>query len=230
MHIIPVIDLCNGQAVHARMGRRDAYQPIRTALCPRADPMEVVRAYLTVYHFNTVYLADLDALEQRGNNNHIIDKLHDGFPALNFWVDAGFTDNKYCLRERIHPIIASEAGTSCRQLALANKAPNNVILSLDFSGKKLKGDDNLLKNAHAWPGTIIVMSLHRVGTEQGPDMDLLRDIKSKAPGKKIFAAGGIRHGQDLERLAALGISGALLASALHNGQINAAILQRYGDI
>lgn len=227
MYIIPVIDLCNGVVVHARKGLRTTYQPIKTMLCPSSDPVEVVRAYLTVYQFKTMYIADLDAITGRGDNSQIIAKLHDSFPALNFWIDAGFTNNKPAFADRSHPVIASETGISHQALTLITEAGDPIILSLDFSDTKLIGDEAILELSHIWPETIIVMSLSRVGSGVGPDLALLRSIRTRAPRKRIFAAGGIRNGCDLERLAAMDITGVLVASALHNGQINTAILQKY---
>ena len=64
------------------------------------------------------------------------------------------------------------------------------------------------------------MELKQVGSEQGPATQRLEVIKHKAGNKEIFAAGGIRHNADLEQLATLSISGALVATALHNGNLN----------
>jgi phosphoribosylformimino-5-aminoimidazole carboxamide ribotide isomerase len=42
----------------------------------------------------------------------------------------------------------------------------------------------------------------------------------------LYAAGGVRDEQDLLNLRALGMHGALVASALHNLQINGASLSK----
>jgi phosphoribosylformimino-5-aminoimidazole carboxamide ribotide isomerase len=61
------------------------------------------------------------------------------------------------------------------------------------------------------------MTLARVGSGAGPDLETLSEICGVAPGKRIFAAGGVRDAADLGLLARAGIAGALVASCLHDG-------------
>ncbi len=70
------------------------------------------------------------------------------------------------------------------------------------------------------------MNLARVGSQAGPDFDLLRSLQWQGAGKRFYAAGGVRHGTDLQALADMGVSGALIASALHDGHITAGNLAR----
>ena len=64
------------------------------------------------------------------------------------------------------------------------------------------------------------MSLSRVGSSAGPDFKLLHRLRNLAPENKIYAAGGVRDHSDLERLNEMGISGALLSTALHQGRVH----------
>ena len=58
-HIVGVIDLLDGQAVHAIAGNRNQYQPI--AFC-NGDPLALV-AYYRTFGLSALYVADLDAIE-----------------------------------------------------------------------------------------------------------------------------------------------------------------------
>ena len=69
---------------------------------------------------------------------------------------------------------------------------------------------------------MIVMTLTRVGMDEGPDLDRIAAISARARDRKIFAAGGVRGGEDLVALARCGAAGALVASALHDGRLNRA--------
>ena len=80
----------------------------------------------------------------------------------------------------------------------------------------------LRDNADAWPSKVIVMTLARVGSKSGPDMQRLNAIKSRVPKKQLYAAGGIRDGADLAALAHSEIAGALVATSLHNGTLTGA--------
>ena len=89
MKIIPVIDILSGQAVSAYRGERDGYQPLQSALCHSAEPADVMRGFLSLYPFTTVYLADLDAILGRGNNNAVVNRLAEAFPSVQLWLDNG---------------------------------------------------------------------------------------------------------------------------------------------
>ena len=65
MDVIPVIDIKNGQVVHAQGGRRDSYRPIRTPLSPTSAPADVAAGLLRLAPFRNLYIADLDAIEGR---------------------------------------------------------------------------------------------------------------------------------------------------------------------
>ena len=63
VELIPVIDLKGGQVVRAQFGRRDDYWPIQSPLSATSDPIDVARGLLSLYPFETFYIADLDAIE-----------------------------------------------------------------------------------------------------------------------------------------------------------------------
>jgi phosphoribosylformimino-5-aminoimidazole carboxamide ribotide isomerase len=57
-------------------------------------------------------------------------------------------------------------------------------------------------------------------------MNRLANIKSRAIGRQIYAAGGVRDANDLASLARAGISGALVATSLHDGKLTGAQIAR----
>ncbi len=57
-----MIDLLNGQAVHAVGGRRAYYQPIQSILHASSEPIPLARALRDSLGLQTLYLADLDAI------------------------------------------------------------------------------------------------------------------------------------------------------------------------
>jgi uncharacterized protein related to proFAR isomerase len=99
------------------------------------------------------------------------------------------------------------------------RAGPNAPLSLDFRGDAFVGPPELLAEACLWPNRIIVMTLARVGSGEGPDLARLGDIIARAGSRAVFAAGGVRHADDLKALRDLGVAGALVATALHQGRI-----------
>lgn len=228
LKIIPAIDLMKGRVVHARHGCRASYQPIRTALCQNAEPSAVIDALLSLHPFKTLYIADLDALMHCGSNNALIGRLTQAYPELKFWIDQGLTGGTTVLPEQRNRIavIGSESLETATVPLLA-QSRRQLILSLDYSADRLLGPRSLLNRSDIWPETIIVMNLSRVGTNKGPELLQLERFIRQYPEKTFVAAGGVREEQDLVQLDSLGVSAALVASALHNGQLDASVVSRF---
>jgi phosphoribosylformimino-5-aminoimidazole carboxamide ribotide isomerase len=233
MDVIPVIDLKDGVVVHARMGMRSAYAPIKTPLSPTSRPGDVARGLLSIFPFKKFYVADLDAIEHRGDNKAALRQLSAEYPDLVFWVDAGIADiynaERWLEAGLGHLVLGSETQRDSKLIRhlCRNK---RTILSLDFRGDAFLGPVSLLNNTNTWPMKIIVMTLARVGTASGPDMNRLTTIKSRVVNRQIYAAGGVRDANDLALLARAGIAGALVATSLHNGKLTGAQIARLSGV
>lgn len=229
MDVIPVLDLKGGLVVHARMGMRSQYRPIDTPLSPSSRPLDVARGLLSIHPFTAFYIADLDAIERRADNDAALMELKKAFPDLVFWVDNGVADlagAKRWLDAGIGYLVIGSEVQGSGELLRHLQHDDRVVLSLDFRGDAFMGPAALLDDADAWPADIIVMTLARVGSAVGPDMARLAAIKARAPGKRVYAAGGVRGADDLAALAEAGISGALVATCLHNGTLTGAQIAR----
>jgi phosphoribosylformimino-5-aminoimidazole carboxamide ribotide isomerase len=228
MKLIPVIDLKGGEVVHARRGERDSYRPIVSPLCRGSRPEDVVAGLLGVYPFDSLYIADLGAIQGQGDHAREIAALGRAFPQLELWVDCGLGDADAC-----RDWLAGNAGS----LVLGSEAVRDpqilrrlgpdlqagrLILSLDYRGDGFLGPTELRDQAEDWPARVIAMTLARVGSGAGPDFARLDEVKRHGRGRDIFAAGGVRGGEDLLELARRGISGVLVASALHERRIGRA--------
>jgi phosphoribosylformimino-5-aminoimidazole carboxamide ribotide isomerase len=220
--IIPAIDLKGGVVVHARGGKREDYRPLATPLGPADDPLAIARALLAITGSPILYVADLDAIEGRGNNFETCRALADALPAATLWIDAGFSDVGECaFWLPLGAILA--IGSECLATREAwediqASFGGSVLLSLDFDGAGLRGPADLAQPA-LWSDRLIVMDLGRVGTGQGPDVERLKDIVSRADGRAVYAAGGVRNIDDLEALAETGARGALASTSLHEGRV-----------
>jgi HisA/HisF family protein len=222
MDIIPVLDLRGGIVVRAHMGQRNQYRPLESPLSATSDPIDVMRGLYSVYPFATFYVADLDAIMGTGNNDAALRRLRAEFTAAAFWVDNGVADlssaSSWLDAKLGHLVIGSESQRDAalvRQLAQHDR----VVLSLDFRDQDFQGPQALLRETASWPRRLIVMTLGRVGSGAGPDVDRLCAIRDIADGRDIYAAGGVRDGADLAALKREGISGALVATSLHDGRL-----------
>jgi len=220
MKIIPVIDLKDGVVVHAKQGHREHYQPINTDLCKSSDIFQVIEAFLGVYEFDTFYIADLNAITYQGSHNHLITDVLTCFPQITFWIDKGYQkyDEGAQLPGNTLPVLGSESYRN-ETISEIKAYKNNFILSLDYSNSDALGADSLFSDSTFWPENIIIMTLERVGSDHGPDLEKLTEFCRQYPDKKFIAAGGIRNKQDCILLSKAGIHQALVASALHSRTI-----------
>ena len=232
MQLIPVIDLKAGFVVHARRGARDTYEPIRSSLAPGAEPVEIAAALLRLHPFDTLYIADLDAIQRRGENLGAIEAIHAAFPKVELWVDAGIADLAtyagWRARQLGRAVIGTESGPDAALIAAlrAEDGAPRPVLSLDFGAHGPLGRAELFCDPNVWPDDVIVMSLTRVGSDAGPDQAALSTVNAQAGGRRVFAAGGIRGEMDLAVVRRLGVAGALVASSLHDGRLTPANLAR----
>jgi HisA/HisF family protein len=225
MEIIPVLDLKDGVVVRARMGQRDLYAPIVTPLAATSDPVDVMRGMLGIHPFATFYIADLDAIERKGDNSAALERLKSECPGVCLWVDNGIADAMsaaHWLERGLGRLVLGSETQSDASVVHGLAADDRVILSLDFRGPTFQGPAELSYDVSAWPETLIVMTLARVGSGAGPDLERLSAVRAIASGRHLYAAGGVRDANDLVLLAQSGIAGALVATSLHDRRLRRA--------
>jgi phosphoribosylformimino-5-aminoimidazole carboxamide ribotide isomerase len=227
LDIIPVIDLMDGQVVHARHGDRHNYRPIQSVLCSGSEPLHIIDSLLRLYPFKRLYIADINAIQGRGHHAELIKQLRSQHPALEIWLDAGIHQPDTASDWQRHGVLCVIGSESQPDMAsyhsIRQVLSEDFILSLDFSHGKFLGPDKLLQDRWLWPERVIAMSLDKVGSSSGPNMELLHGLQNGTT--KIYAAGGIRDAADLLTLAASGVAGALIASVLHSGQLTTEQIQ-----
>lgn len=240
LQIIGVLDLRDGRAVHARAGNRDRYAAVQNAGGWPIDPgnaRTLAEIYTDVLGISDIYAADLDAILDQQPQDDVTRDLASMPSPL--WLDAGVRsvhDAQRAVRLGASRVIVGlETLPSFDVLAQISDAigSDRVVFSLDLrDGEPVIADgvqlpsalypENIAKAAaSSGAGTVIVIDLARVGTGKGLDTDLLGEIRAAAPAVNLVAGGGVRGFDDLVSLAKTGCSGALLATALHNGRIGA---------
>lgn len=227
MHIIPVIDLLNGVVVHAKQGQRHQYQPIQSALTASCKPLDIVKAFNEIYPFDTLYIADLNAIQRlpgvEDQHRTIIETILDAFPQLAIWIDAGIrqiSDLRRWQQSKTTVIIGTENMPNMNDYkAIQQMLADDFVLSLDFMPSGYQGPSELIQQYQTWPQKVIVMTLNQVGSQSGVDIAKLHQILKQAHQQHIYAAGGVRNVQDLTQLRDMHVHGALVASALHAKQI-----------
>lgn len=226
MQLIPVIDLQRGQVVHATGGQRALYQPLASA----DTPASVARRLCEHCATDTLYLADLDALQQRPPQIEAVAALLLARPAMTLWLDAGFAQPEDialwmsrlgALAGRVQPVLASESLAGVAALHESVAAWPRALLSLDSRAGLPIDRGGVWRAVELWPERLIAMDLARVGSSSGPDLAHLAALREKAPAAWWIGSGGLRNDADVATAATSGAQAWLVASALHAGRIAA---------
>jgi HisA/HisF family protein len=233
--LIPVVDLLQGQVVRAVRGDRQAYRPIVSALCGSSDPVTVAGILCDHCATRQLYVADLDALQGRPVQLAVLRALLQALPEVELWLDAGLADasaGQALRRElaafasRIVLVYGSESLRSrealqrCFAAAPAQEGADaehpGAALSLDRRDGQRLDVAGCWDAVDLWPQRLIVMTLERVGSGAGPDLETMREVRRLAPRATVIGAGGIRSESDLAHAGEAGADAWLVASALHD--------------
>jgi phosphoribosylformimino-5-aminoimidazole carboxamide ribotide isomerase len=147
---------------------------------------------------------------------------------VSLWVDNGIADAAAAARwldAGLGSLVLGSETQADAALVRSLAADDRVILSLDFRGAVFQGPSEILDDPSTWPARVIAMTLARVGSGAGPDVERLAAVQRIAAGRRIYAAGGVRDAADLAALARAGIAGALVATALHDGRLGRAEIE-----
>ena len=247
MLVIGVLDLLGGRAVHAVAGVRDRYQPVRPiagAFDTPGDSHALARFYIDRCGVDAIYVADLDAIQGGTPQIALLSSLCELEATVA--VDAGVTTvdaARHLLTAGAATIIVGlETLASFDDLTAicAALGTDRMVFSLDFrNGRALAsgslGDDRpemlTMQAVRAGVERLIAIDLARVGIGAGLDLEVIGRVRAAAPPHvMLMAGGGVRDWKDLERLAAAGCDGALVASALQDGRLSAQDVARAREL
>lgn len=241
--LIPVLDLQGGQVVRAVRGERARYRPLAGSALAGAgpEPVATARALLAACGGRPrLYVADLDALQGGAPQAEALARLFEALPGLELWLDGGFAGPEAAARLQARlgvataagAPLAADAGPGLRAVyasesldgpsALAEAFPDAAaraagLLSLDRRGATPLDRAGCAGRPQDWPATLILMTLERVGSAEGPALAALAEARARAPQAAWVGAGGLRHAADAAAAQAAGAQAWLVASALHAG-------------
>lgn len=240
--IIPVIDILNSKAVHAKKGERTKYKPLKSYLFQSSNPVEIIRILRKKYNFELFYIADLDSIIKKAPNFQILKEISK-ISNIDFILDPGIVDLEDIsnfLRFRIKNLILGletikNFKTIIQSLQILNQ--NNIIISIDMYNGQILSNAKDIKNQSPIKlikkfeslgiKKIILLDLFRVGQKIGGIPQLYRDILHNFNGD-VYVGGGIKNYTDILNIKEQNFSGVLIATALYDGTIEIENL-RYFD-
>jgi phosphoribosylformimino-5-aminoimidazole carboxamide ribotide isomerase len=232
--IIPVIDLLNSKAVHAKKGKRKKYKPLKSVLFKSSNPVEIIKTIKKELGFNEFYIADLDSIMKKTPNFEILNEILK-ISDIDILLDPGIVDiddlsqfSKFRIKGLILGLETLKNFKIISQsIQVLNQ--NNIIISIDmYNGQilsKVKDIKNqnlldLVKNIELQGiKNIILLDLYRVGQKIGGIPPLYLDVLKNFNGN-IFVGGGIKNYSNILEYKACNFSGVLIATALYDGTIN----------
>jgi phosphoribosylformimino-5-aminoimidazole carboxamide ribotide isomerase len=200
----------------------------------RGDARALACQYVTRFGLPGLYVADLDAIE-RGLPPHAeVGKLSSvGVPV---WLDAGIVSLSGAERalssgaSRVVVGLETLPSFPALRSIVSGCGRERVVFSLDLRGghpiamatelAEQRPEDLAAGAVDSGVGAMIVLDLARVGSGSGVDSEMLARIRSAVPSVAVYAGGGVRNIKDIELLRDIGCDGALVASALLDGQIS----------
>jgi phosphoribosylformimino-5-aminoimidazole carboxamide ribotide isomerase len=240
--LIFVMDVLDGVVVHAKRGERDRYKPINlfSSIVSSSDPVHIIEELKPA----EVYIADLNRLMNTGDNRAILKELRNRNKDLRIMLDYGVKGMED-LKEAVEAELAGNFvfGTETTSMDLIEEASKSdtfndkrvsVSVSVDLfnkevltSDKKMKNNPlSLIKALNNYPiEDVIVLDLDRVGTKSGIDFDFLARAVEVSK-HNVLSGGGIRGYEDIAKMEKLGVKGALVATALHDGSIPVSALRK----
>ncbi len=229
--LVGVIDVKQGQAVHAVAGQRHLYRPVAATT---GDAIQLARRYHEI-GLRRIYLADLDAIQHSEPPSPVVERLlGHRFSFDEVIIDAGWSTfaNHDALTQfdsvseaAIRWVISTESADSLYAIRKACDvvSADRLVLGLDYRNGQLtqhgdaKEADWIKESAATGIGRVIALDLADVGTGSGGSTGkLCRRIRQSWPDVNIYAGGGIRDARDVERLVENGCDFCLIATALHD--------------
>jgi phosphoribosylformimino-5-aminoimidazole carboxamide ribotide isomerase len=217
-----VLDIFNGEVVHAVRGERRRYEPIDrfSRIVSSSKPLEVMQLIKP----KEVYVADLNRLTGSGENLAAIAEISKKAKTM---ADIGISqdgDMDYLPHGAV-PVL----GTETASFRLMEEAVflRDIVVSIDMKNRQVLTQDSelmlspldVLRRLNGLPiEGVILLELDRVGTSIGLDRDFLEKAVF-ASDHPLILGGGVKGPEDLETLENMGFQGALVATAVHNGNM-----------
>lgn len=223
MRCIFVLDILNGAVVHAVRGERNLYEPIAgySEIVSSSGPLDILHELRP----QEVYVADLNQLMGRGENLAVIKEISDMAKTM---ADTGISKatDLDCLPASVCPILGTE--TASLQLMEELAPQRKIIVSLDMKNQKVLSREaslaaqtplQALQRLNRLPlDGVILLELNRVGTSSGLNKAFLEKAIAISE-HPLILGGGVKDDEDLRALEEMGFSGALVATAVHNGSV-----------
>ncbi|HLR25575.1 MAG TPA: 1-(5-phosphoribosyl)-5-[(5-phosphoribosylamino)methylideneamino]imidazole-4-carboxamide isomerase [Fodinibius sp.] len=236
MHIIPAIDLLDGQVVRLHKGKYEE------ATIYNDDPLQEARRFSKA-GFNHIHIVDLNGAKEGNFVNlehirHIISELE--MSAQTGGGIRSYDDAAMLIDHGVSNIICS---------SMAVKSPDEwgrvlddyakqAILGMDLKGGKVAYsgwlktldqslDDFLQPMIERGLSTILCTDISRDGTLEGTNLELYKNLQQQYPELDFIASGGVASVDDFKQLSKAELYGVVVGRAYYEQKISLKEMQHY---
>lgn len=234
MHVIPAIDLLNGQCVRLHKGSYEEVTVYNDS--PLGQAGEFQKA-----GFSHIHIVDLNGAKE----GHFVNLPHikQVISELGISVQTGggirtFADAEYLLNAGISKVICSSMAVKNESdwLKLLQKYPEQTILGMDLKDGKIayggwletaseSVDSFVSRMLKHGLKEILCTDISKDGTLSGPNLELYIELKAKFPEIRLIASGGVSSLEDLQELDNEGIDAVVVGKAYYENRITLAQMQ-----
>jgi phosphoribosylformimino-5-aminoimidazole carboxamide ribotide isomerase len=237
MHIIPAIDIIEGQCVRLEKGD---YNKKKTY---NADPLIEAKRFESM-GFKKLHLVDLDgAKANRVVNLKTLERI-----ASNTKLQIDFGGGLKTIDEARKVLSAGAYQVTGGSIAAQNRdeflkwisefGKDHVILGADVlhemimvSGWQEKTEIQLFEYLELYQEKgiefVICTDISKDGMLEGPSLKLYKRILQRFPGLSLIASGGVTSMDDIKQLKDAGLYGAILGKAIYENRIDLEELANY---
>ena len=228
--IFPAIDLKNGQSVRLYQGDYQAVTTINEE--PIQQALEINKAGIKQLH-----LVDLDGAKSgQPENLPMIKQIRQNFRGF---LELGGGIRTYQIAQQylnlgIDRIVIGSAALKNPQLVkqlLDDFGSQKIAIGIDgkngqvategwLEQSDVKMTSLISKMNEFGAENFIVTDVSRDGAMQGPNLDLLTNLREAIPQVNLIASGGIRNVEDLKALQKMGIEESIIGKALFEKTIS----------
>jgi phosphoribosylformimino-5-aminoimidazole carboxamide ribotide isomerase len=227
VQVIPAVDVLGGAVVRLRRGDYDAVtrfgdDPVETALDYMAAGAEIV------------HVVDLEAARSGGFSADLWRRL--GAAGVRFQAAGGVRGAEDAVAAVTAGAARVVTGTAAvwepERLAEMAAAVGGELLvgAVDVRAGRAHGAGWLDEGrpvaavieqvVAAGVGRIMATAVHRDGTMEGPDIELVEEVIAAAAGTPVIASGGVSSLDDVSRLVATGCESVVVGRALLEGRFS----------
>lgn len=236
MHVIPAIDLLNGQVVRLHKGNYEE------ATVYNDNPVDEAKKFKAA-GFDHVHVVDLNGAKEGNFINlkhiqHIMDAT--GLSVQTGGGIRSYQDAQSLLKSGLNRIICSSMAVKNKKdwYKLIKKFPDRVILGMDLKdGKVAYGgwletsdqsiDDFLRPMLDQGLNRILCTDISRDGTLEGPNVELYKQLQTNYPNIDFIASGGVSDANDLKKLQQINLFGVVVGRAYYENKLTLEQMKQY---